>query len=115
MPIERLRNANLAFARRYPGDSERRQPVHTVYGGAHLFKADTASRLGTLALRALEEYAPGPEDLARVAGLSEALAPRIHARVVEKLQREPVEDFRVDFEDGYGNRPDAEEDGHAEV
>jgi hypothetical protein len=25
-----------------------------------------------------------------------------------------VEDFRIDFEDGYGNRPDAEEDGHAE-
>jgi hypothetical protein len=34
--------------------------------------------------------------------------------VVEKLKREPVEDFRIDFEDGYGNRPDAEEDGHAE-
>ena len=31
----------------------------------------------------------------------------------EKLQREPVEDFRIDFEDGYGNRPDEEEDGHA--
>ncbi len=24
-----------------------------------------------------------------------------------------MEDFRLDFEDGYGNRPDAEEDGHA--
>src|SRR5256714_5170957 len=33
---------------------------------------------------------------------------------MKKLQREPVEDFRIDFEDGYGNRPDAEEDGHAE-
>ena len=31
----------------------------------------------------------------------------------EKLQREPVEDFRIDFEDGYGNRPDEEEDNHA--
>ncbi len=30
-----------------------------------------------------------------------------------KLQREPVEDFRIDFEDGYGNRPDTEEDTHA--
>jgi citrate lyase beta subunit len=27
-----------------------------------------------------------------------------------KLEREAVEDFRIDFEDGYGNRPDAEED-----
>jgi hypothetical protein len=113
--IDRLRSANLDFARRYPGDSGRRQPVHTVYGGAHLFKADTASRLGALALRALEGYAPEPADLASVAALSEELAPKIHARVIEKLRREPVEDFRVDFEDGYGNRPDAEEDGHAEA
>jgi citrate lyase beta subunit len=31
------------------------------------------------------------------------------------LAREAVEDFRIDFEDGYGNRPDAEEDRHAGV
>ncbi|MFP5284536.1 MAG: DUF6986 family protein, partial [Thermoanaerobaculia bacterium] len=111
--VDRLRSANLEFARRFPGDSGRRQPVHTVYGGAHLFKADTATRLGALALRALEEYAPEPSDLAAVADLSEELAPKVHARVVEKLRREPVEDFRADFEDGYGNRPDDEEDGHA--
>ncbi len=112
---ERLRVANLAFARRYPGDSGRRQPVHTVYGGAHLFKADTSARLGSLALRALEEHAPAPADLAQAIGLPERLAPTIHSRVAEKLRREAVEDFRVDFEDGYGNRPDAEEDGHAEA
>ena len=41
------------------------------------------------------------------------LAHTIYTRVQEKLKREPVEDFRIDFEDGYGNRPDAEEDGHA--
>ena len=40
-------------------------------------------------------------------------ADRVYARVREKLTREPIEDFRLDFEDGYGNRPDAEEDGHA--
>ena len=110
----RLRGANLAFARRYPGESGLRQPVHVVYGGAHLFQADSAARLGALALRTLEEYAPTPEDLARAAGLPESLASTIHTRVFEKLHREPVEDFRADFEDGYGNRPDAEEDGHAE-
>jgi hypothetical protein len=33
--------------------------------------------------------------------------------VTDKLQREPVEDLRLDFEDGYGTRPDREEDGHA--
>ncbi len=37
----------------------------------------------------------------------------VYQRVREKLQREPVEDYRIDFEDGYGNRPDDEEDGHA--
>jgi citrate lyase beta subunit len=113
--VDRLRNANLEFNRHFPGDSGRRQPVHTVYGGAHLFKADTASRLGALALRALEEYAPEPADLILVADLSEELAPKIHARVIETLRREPVEDFRADFEDGYGNRPDEEEDGHAQA
>ncbi|MES1246006.1 MAG: phosphoenolpyruvate kinase [Acidobacteriota bacterium] len=113
--LDRLRTANLDFSRNYPGDSGQRQPVHTVYGGGHLFKADVASRLGSLALKALEEYAPTPADLAQAADLPEALAPRIHERVVERLRREPVEDFRADFEDGYGNRPDAEEDGHAEA
>lgn len=113
--FERLRTANLSFNQIYPGESAHRQPVHTVYGGAHLFKADTAARLGALALRAFEAYAPAPLDLARAAGLREDLAPTIHARVLERLRREPVEDFRADFEDGYGNRPDAEEDGHAEA
>jgi uncharacterized protein DUF6986 len=111
--FENLRKANAAFAARYPGESLRRQPIHTVYGGAQVFKSDTAPRLGALALRALEEYAPDVRAFAAALGLPDALAPRIHARVVEKLRREPVEDFRIDFEDGYGNRPDAEEDGHA--
>jgi citrate lyase beta subunit len=37
----------------------------------------------------------------------------IHQKVLEKLRREPVEDFRIDFEDGYGFRSEEEEDGHA--
>ena len=51
---ERLGEANRDFAGRYPGETLRRQPVHTVYGGAHLFKSDTTPRLGALARRALE-------------------------------------------------------------
>jgi citrate lyase beta subunit len=90
-----------------------RQPIHTVYGGAHLFKADTAAKLGTTALKVLDEHAPDAATLASALGLSAATAERVYGRVREKLQREPVEDFRLDFEDGYGNRPDAEEDGHA--
>src|SRR5918998_1262998 len=54
----RLSEANREFAARYPGESFRRQPVHTVYGGAHLFKSDTTQRLGALARRALDAYAP---------------------------------------------------------
>lgn len=142
----RLHDANSDFAARYPGETLRRQPVHTVYGGAHLFKSDTTPRLGALAIRALETYAPDFASFARALELpgSDELPPRVeddssvraaierdaaafrrdheavwlahtvHARVVEKLRREAVEDFRIDFEDGYGNRPDAEEDGHAE-
>src|SRR6185369_12236444 len=143
---ERLAQSNQQFVACYPGESGRRQPVHTVYGGAHLFRADSAPRLGQVAQRSLNENAPDFAVFARAVGLPlsdqlpdvleyatglkqrlendpEAvrgdnkaawLAHTIYARVQEKLQREPVEDFRIDFEDGYGNRPDAEEDGHAE-
>jgi len=134
-----------AFATRFPGESPDRQPIHTVYGGAHLFKSDTTGKLGALGLRALRDYAPDPFIFAKAIGMrgadllpdgveesaslvraleSDAEAVRrihpsawfahtVYRRVVEKLEREPVEDFRIDFEDGYGNRPDDEEDGHA--
>jgi citrate lyase beta subunit len=108
-----LKPAHAAFAARYPGESGRRQPVHTVYGGAHLFKSDTAKRLGALALRSLETYAPDAKTFAGALELPEALAETIYERVLEKINREAIEDFRIDFEDGYGTRPDEEEDGHA--
>jgi hypothetical protein len=139
-----LEEASVSFARRYPGETGRRQPVHSVYGGAHLFHAGMARKLGDIALATLEEYAPDAFTFARAIGLPGAetlpktgkqaaaerrfakspeklrrenrpawLALTIYALVLEKLQREPVEDFHVDFEDGYGNRPDAEEDHHA--
>ena len=59
-----LSGANRNFAQHYPGESNRRQAVHTVYGGAHLFKADSAQRLGAVALRSLDEYAPDAATLA---------------------------------------------------
>ena len=111
-----LREANLSFARAHPGEGPGRQPVHTVYGGAQLFSADSVPKLGGIALRAMESYAAGPAALGKVLGLSDHPAlGTIDRRVREKLAREPIEDFRIDFEDGYGNRPDAEEDGHASV
>src|SRR5436305_6283405 len=141
-----LHASNSAFMNIYPGETGRRQPVHTVYGGAHLFRADSAKRLGQVAERALIEGARDFVVFARALGLPRCdevpdvldyatglrhrletdadrvrqenpaawLAQTIYTRVQEKLKREPVEDFRIDFEDGYGNRPDAEEDGHAE-
>jgi hypothetical protein len=110
-----LAAANRDFLARYPGEPDRRQPVHVVYGGAHLFKADSAQKLGAVALRTLHEYAPDAATLAGVLGVkwSADFAETIYRRTVAKLEREAVEDFRLDFEDGYGNRPDAEEDGHA--
>ncbi|MEA3188952.1 MAG: hypothetical protein QOD99_2782 [Chthoniobacter sp.] len=113
--IAALRDANRAFTEHYPGESNQRQAVHTVYGGGHLFKADTAQRLGAVALRSLDEYAPDAATLDTALGLDgdSAFAKKIYERVAKKLRDEPVEDFRLDFEDGYGNRLDAEEDAHA--
>ena len=87
--------------------------MHTVYGGAHLFTADAARKLGAIALRTLQEYAPDADTLAGAIDCDRDLAGRMYPRVVDKLQREPVEDFRIDFEDGFGNRPDDEEDRFA--
>jgi hypothetical protein len=142
--LARLREANGRFAARYPGERADRQPVHTVYGGAQLFKSDTAVRIGEVARTSLARYSPDFTVLARAIGLRGAetlpdrqddiatleaalredpaavrLFPEAHVaftlyeRVKGKLEREAVEDFRIDFEDGYGNRPDAEEDATA--
>ncbi|MBN9382422.1 MAG: phosphoenolpyruvate kinase [Chitinophagaceae bacterium] len=139
-----LKIANLAFQEKYPGDRPDRQPVHTVYGGANLFKADTCVRMGETALKSLRTYAPNFVELARVLSLEgheflpqteretallmrklEAmnegerrgekawLAWSVYNKIVRKLETEPVEDFRIDFEDGFGNRPDEEEDAVA--
>ncbi|HYQ85950.1 MAG TPA: phosphoenolpyruvate kinase, partial [Bacteroidota bacterium] len=111
-----LQRANGAFNEQYPGESEARQPIHTVYGGAHLFRADSAKKLGAVALKALKDYAPDPAAFARALQVEGGRSGQrdLYNRVVEKLKREAVEDFRIDFEDGYGNRPDPEEDAHAE-
>src|SRR5712691_456169 len=91
-PLGRLRRANAAFARRHPGDPTARQPVHTVYGGAQLFQADSAGKLGALALRAVREYAPDAHAFADALGMAQPLADRVYPRMLAKLEREPVED-----------------------
>ncbi|HVF61324.1 MAG TPA: phosphoenolpyruvate kinase, partial [Thermoanaerobaculia bacterium] len=111
--LARLGEVARDLARQYPGAGGRRQAVHTVYGGAHLFAADSAAKLGALALRALSAYAPDAAAFAAALGVEPALMATVYPRVAAKLEHEPVEDFRIDFEDGYGVRPDGEEDGHA--
>ena len=114
--FDALAVANRKLASAYPGDRPVRQPIHTVYGGAQLYKAETTRRLGELALASFETFAPTPAELAAGVGLSPALtadaalSETVYQRVKAKLQREAVEDFRIDFEDGFGARSDAEED-----
>jgi citrate lyase beta subunit len=144
--LDSLRQANLKFQKVYPGDRPDRQPVHTVYGGANLFKADTCKKMGQIALKSLQAYAPDFVSLARVLQIEgyndlpdpnkksgkveiekltrklskisskeikshpQWLAYSVYLKIINKLKSEAVEDFRIDFEDGFGNRPDEEED-----
>jgi citrate lyase beta subunit len=110
---ERLADADRELRVRYPGDPGTRQPVHTVYVPADRFTADTHRRWGAAALELLDRHAPTAEGLADVTGMPVDLVDDVYDRVRAKLGREPVEDLRVDFEDGYGQRSDEEEDRSA--
>ncbi|MBC7798874.1 MAG: phosphoenolpyruvate kinase [Pyrinomonadaceae bacterium] len=90
-----------------------RNPVHVIYGGAHLFKSDTVQKLGRIALKTFETFAPDAKSFGETFGFNDELSNKIFERVREKLMREPIEDLRVDFEDGYGFRSNEEEDSHA--
>ncbi len=142
--LSTLKTANLKFQQTYPGDKPERQAVHTVYGGANLFKSDTTQKMGEVALRNLLTNAPnfvtlakvlqldGHEHLphteadiadltARLDKMTEAerkkeyawLSYSVYNKIIKKLKAEAIEDFRIDFEDGFGNRPDDEEDATA--
>ncbi|MER5993285.1 DUF6986 family protein [Streptomyces viridosporus] len=105
-----LASVDAELERRYPGDPGTRQPVHTVYVPADAFTAGTLRSWGDRALAALDEHAPDAASFAAALGPDGGSAGDVYGRVRAKLEREPVEDLRVDFEDGYGDRPDAEED-----
>ncbi len=106
----RLGSWDAVLAARYPGDPGTRQPVHTVYVPADRFDPNTVGEWGAQARQLLAEHAPDSGSLAAAAGVGTDLVEAVYARVVAKLHREPVEDLRVDFEDGYGTRSDDEED-----
>ena len=106
-----LKEANTSFQKIYPGDRSDRQPVHTLYGGANLFKYDSAKTLGERALEILGTYAPDHKIFGEVFGFNDpGFSKRIYDKVINKLKNEAIEDFRIDFEDGYGNRSNEEED-----
>lgn len=97
---------------RRPGGADGRQPVHTVYVPADRFSRSTPADFGAEALRLLNTHTPGAGSFGAAFGLDPEIAGPVRERVAAKLSAEPVEDVRIDFEDGYGVRPDAEEDGH---
>jgi hypothetical protein len=111
---ELLADADQALARDYPGDRTGRQPVHTVYVPASEFRPGLAPDWGRQALAALHEHAPGPAEFAAAMDIGPAaLALEVRTRVLAKLAAEPVEDLRLDFEDGYHPGADAAADADA--
>ena len=97
-----LRDADHELASRYPGTRAGRQPVHTVYVPADRLEHDLVTAWGSAATEALDAHRDSFSALVRDPGVEEA--------VRRKLATEPIEDLRIDFEDGFGNHPDAEED-----
>ena len=100
------------LARAYPGDDGSRQPVHTVYVPADRYTPELTTVWARAALDAVDE-AGGLEELAAWMGLHDRVAEAVVPRVRDKLEREPIEDLRIDFEDGYGERGDDAEDADA--
>ena len=98
--------------RNYPGDDGSRQPIHTVYIPADRFTPALAAEWGAQALATAEAHG-GLEKLGRLLGQESHLAAAVASRVAEKLTAEPIEDLRLDFEDGYGDRGDEAEDADA--
>jgi citrate lyase beta subunit len=113
--VERAGEAEAEHRRRFPGDAATSQPLHTLYVPADRVTPTTTVEFGTEALRLLETHAPDAAAFEDAFDVDASVADRARTRVHAKLEREPVEDLRVDFEDGYGARPDDEEDRHAEV
>ncbi|MET4062101.1 citrate lyase beta subunit [Arthrobacter sp. UYP6] len=105
-----LADTDALLATAYPGDDGSRQPIHTVYIPADTFEPDLALNWGRTALAAADAQG-GLEAVAT--GLSLAEPAALAGLVERKLGVEPIEDLRLDFEDGFGSRPDEEEDAHA--
>lgn len=113
---EILATADAALAQQTAPGQPARQPVHTLYLPADRLTAtgmETIRQLRDEALDSVRRHAPAAVTVAQAVGWPEDLVAEVWPRVLKKLEREPVEDFRIDLEDGYGSRPDDEEDEHA--
>jgi citrate lyase beta subunit len=110
-----LAASDRALEAKYRGERPGRQPVHTAYVPADLFQADLPAAWGEQALRALQECVSSAAEFGAAMGLPDDLAAIVQARVVAKLTDEPIEDLRLDFEDGYkpASEPDSAEDTDA--
>jgi hypothetical protein len=104
-----LADTDAFLARAYPGEDGRRQPVHTVYVPADRYTPDLPRQWGDQALALVDEHG-GMEALCRALGVDAELSGPLADRVTAKLRTEPIEDLRLDFEDGYGDRGDEAED-----
>ncbi|MEU5881788.1 aldolase [Spirillospora sp. NPDC047279] len=109
---ERVTAVSEEHARHFPGQPTGRQPVHTVYVPADRFSRSTPSDFGAEALRLLNTHTPGAGSFGSAFGIEPEIAGLVRERVAAKLANEPIEDVRIDFEDGYGVRSDEEEDDH---
>jgi citrate lyase beta subunit len=109
---EQLAATDQLLERSYPGDDGSRQPVHTVYVPADRFTPRLAAEWGAQALATAEAHG-GLEKLGALLGQDAELAAAVASRVQAKLESEPIEDLRLDFEDGYGDRGDEAEDADA--
>ncbi len=89
------------------------QPIHVVYGGADRFSAGTIAKLGDIARRSFADNAPDADSLVEIFGIDESVSVKVHQQVTNRLAVCPIEDYRVDFEDGLGVRSDADEDQFA--
>ncbi len=108
-----LRADDERLAAAYPGDRGVRQPVHTVYIPADRCDSGVVPAWGAQALAVLDEHCPDADALVEIFGLPPELAGEVLDRVRTKLATQPIEDLRIDLEDGYGARPDDEEDAAA--
>lgn len=110
-----LADDDARFAAAYPGESSRPQPVHTCYVPADRVDAATPRAWGDAALDVLASAAPDATALALLTQVPVEAAAEVLPRVAAKLRDRPVEDLRIDFEDGYGLRPDGVEDADADA